>query len=231
MPDSVRDPLHDLLVSVRLVDRADVLQNRGASLETEAGVDVLLRERRQRAVGVELVRHKDEVPELEKAIAARARRCAVGLTAAVLLAPVVVDLRVGPARPGTSDRPEVLRGRQRHDPLRRACRPRCHSSIATSSGPSFNSGVAGVHRDPHTLPVELHVLLDTNSRRERDCTFLEVLPEREVAEHLEEREVVPVEPDLVDVDGPEDLLRQRRQRSGWWLLTDGRTASAAAFPQ
>ena len=43
----------------------------------------------------------------------------------------------------------------------------------------------------------------TNSRRELDRALLEVLTEREVAEHLEEREVVAVEADLVDVDGPE----------------------------
>ena len=67
----------------------------------------------------ELVRHEDEVPELEEALAARAAGQAVGLAAADLRAPVVVDLRVGPARPRAADRPEVLGRRQRDDPLGR----------------------------------------------------------------------------------------------------------------
>jgi cysteine synthase A len=51
-------------------------------------------------------------------------------------------------------------------------------------------------------------------RRVLDGALLEVLPEREVAEHLEERQVMSVEPDLVDVLRPEALLRRRRQRRG-----------------
>src|SRR5262249_44581598 len=45
-----------------------------------------------------------------------------------------------------------------------------------------------------------------------DRPFLEVLPEREVAEHLEEREVERVEADLVDVGRAEALLAGRRRR-------------------
>ena len=111
------DPRHDPLVAVRLVHGADVLEDRGAALESQPGVDVLRRERGQRPVGMLLVLHEDEVPELEEPVAARARRRAVGLAAAVLLAPVPVELRVRPAGAGSADRPEVLDCRQRHDPL------------------------------------------------------------------------------------------------------------------
>jgi hypothetical protein len=45
--------------------------------------------------------------------------------------------------------------------------------------------------------------------RELDRPLFEVLPEREVAEHLEEREVVAVQADLVDVGSPEAFLRGR----------------------
>jgi hypothetical protein len=55
------------------------------------------------------------------------------------------------------------------------------------------------------------VLLDELGRV-RDRALLEVLPEREVAEHLEEGQVVRVEADLVDVRSAEDLLNRRRQR-------------------
>ena len=173
---------------------------------------------RQRAVGVLLVRHEHEVPELEEAVTARARRRAVRLAAAVLLAPVPVELGVRPTRSGAADRPEVLGRRERNDPLARHpdLLPELDRHLVRAE---LQLRVAGMDRHPHPLPVELHVLLHELAR-ELDRAFLEVLPEREVPEHLEEREVVAVEPDLVDVDGPEDLLRQGRQRRGRRLETE-----------
>ena len=192
-----RDPVHDLPVPVRVVDGHDVLEDGRPALEPEAGVDVLLWKRRQRAIRVLLVRHEDEVPELEEPGAARARGRAVGLAAAVLLAPVPVDLGVGPARPGPPDRPEVLRARERDDPLPRHpdLQPELDGGLV---GAEPELRVACVHRDPHAIPVELHALL-YELAREFDGALLEVLPEREVPEHLEERQVVTVESDLVDV--------------------------------
>ena len=55
---------------------------------------------------------------------------------------------------------------------------------------------------------------------ELDGAFLEVLAEREVPEHLEEGEVMPVEADFVDVDGPKNLLGQRGQRRRRSLETE-----------
>ena len=105
----LRDPVHDRLVAVRLVDGADVLHDRREPLEAEARVDVLLRERCQRPVRVLLELHEHEVPELEEAIAARACGGAGRVAAAVLGSPVPVDLGVGAARAGAADGPEVLR--------------------------------------------------------------------------------------------------------------------------
>ncbi len=207
-----RDPVHDLPVAVGLVHGQDVLEDRRAALETEARVDVLRRQRGQRAVGVLLVRHEHEVPELEKPVTARAGGCAVGLAAAVLLAPVPVELGVRPTRSGATDRPEVLGRRKRNDPLARHPDPLPQLDRLFVRA-ELHLRVAGMNRHPHPLPIELHVLLDELAG-ELDRAFLVVLPEREVPEHLEERQVMPVEPDLVDVDGPEDFLRQRGQRRG-----------------
>jgi hypothetical protein len=55
---------------------------------------------------------------------------------------------------------------------------------------------------------------------EVDRALFEVLPEREVAEHLEKREVSAVEPDLVDVGSAEDLLHRREQRRGGRLAAE-----------
>ena len=108
-----RDPVHDRLVAVGLVDGAvrHVLDDRRQPLESHPRIDVLLRQRRQLPVRMLLVLHEDEVPDLEKAVAARAGRRAGRVAAAVLGAPVPVDLRVGAARSGAADRPEVLGAR------------------------------------------------------------------------------------------------------------------------
>ena len=204
------DPAHDRLVAVGLVHAHDVLQDRGRALDAHAGVDVLLRERRQLPVRVQLELHEDEVPELEEALAARAARLAVGLAAAVLDAPVVVHLGVRPARPGAADRPEVLRGGQQDDPLDRlADLPPLVVRDLVLAEPEL--GVAREDADPEPFGIELQVLED-ELPRELDRALLEVLAEREVAEHLEERQVRPVEADLVDVGRAEALLHRRQQR-------------------
>ena len=214
------DPGHDRLVAVGLVDRpgGHPLHDRGQSLEAHARVDVLLRERRQRPVGLELVLHEDEVPELEEAVAARARGRAAGIATAVLLAPVEVDLRVGPARPRPADRPEVLAAREGDDPLARDAdlEPVPDRDLVLAEA---ELRIAGVHSRPDALPLELQVVLDELGR-ELDRALLEVLAEREVPEHLEEREVVAVEPDLLDVGRAEALLRRGRERRGRLLAAE-----------
>ncbi len=207
-----RDPAHDQLVAVGVVDRRDALHHAGHALEPHARVDVLLGKRRQRSVGVELVLHEDEVPDLEEPLAPCAPRQAVGRAAARLLAPVEVDLRVRAAGARPADRPEVLGRGQRHDPLGRHpdLLPEVDRDLVRAE---LELGVAGVDAHPDPLPVEAEALAEELGRV-RDRAVLEVLPEREVAEHLEERQVVGVEPDLVDVGRPEHLLAGGRQRRG-----------------
>ena len=229
MPDSARDPVHDLPIAVGVVDGHDVLQDRRAALEAEAGVDVLLRERRERAVGVQLVRHEHEVPELEEASAARARRRAVRLAAAVLLAPVV-DRSPSPGPHGPGPPTDQKFSEVGSGTIRSAGIPTfCQSSIATSSGPSFSCG-SPAWTVTQTRSQSSFMCSRTNSRRELDRALLEVLAEREVAEHLEERQVVTVEADLVDVDGAEDPSATGSSAVRAEAPGRGRTASAAACP-
>ena len=125
-------------------------------------------------------------------------------------APVVEHLRVGAARAGAADRPEVVRAGQPHDPLRRHADPLPggHGHLVLVE-PELR--VAGEDGHPDPVQVELHVL-EHELPGELDRAVLEVLAEREVAEHLEEGQVVAVEPDLVDVRRAEDLLHRRQQR-------------------
>ena len=204
------DPAHDRLVAVGLVDAHDVLQDRGGALDAHAGVDVLLRQRRQLPVRMQLELHEDEVPELEEALAAGAARLAVGLTAAVLDAPVVVHLGVRAARPRAADRPEVFRRGQQDDPLDRLADllPLVVRDLVLAE-PQLR--VAREDADPEAFGIELQVIED-ELPREIDRALFEVLAEREVAEHLEEGEVGAVEADLVDVGRAEALLHRRQQR-------------------
>src|SRR5207244_1244082 len=151
----------------------------------------------------------DEVPELEEAFAARAARGTVRLAAAVLLTPVVVELRIGPAGARATDVPEVFGGGKADDSLGRHpdLLPGCDCNLVL---PELQLRIACVDTHPDAIPIELQVLAD-EFRGELDRSFLEVLAEREVAKHLVEGQVRAVEPDLVDVLCPENLLRGRQQ--------------------
>ena len=67
-----------------LEDGRDVLEDRRHPVDTEARVDVLRRQRGQRAVRVQLVLHEDEIPVLDDAIG-------------VVAGPLVVAAEVGAA--------------------------------------------------------------------------------------------------------------------------------------
>ena len=106
---------------------------------------------------------------MHRPVTARAGRRAIGLAAPVLLAPVPVELRVGPARPRAADRPEVLDGRELHDPLLRHAdlQPVVDRNLI---GPEPELRVTRVHGYPDAIPVEPHVLLDELGGEREDPT-------------------------------------------------------------
>jgi hypothetical protein len=166
---------------------------------------------------VKLVLHEDEVPELEVPLAVAAGRAA-GPAAAELLAAVVEELAVGAARARPADGPEVVRASEADDALGRKADPlpeRDGGLVLVEA----KLRVAREDAHPQTVPVDAQVLRD-ELPRVLDRAFLEVLPEREVAEHLEEGQVVAVETHLVDVLGAEALLRGREERRRGRLLAE-----------
>ena len=169
------DPGHDLLVAVRVVHGRRVLEDRRAPLETEARVDVLLRERRDGTVRMEFVLHEDEVPELEEALAARARWRAVRLAAPVLFAPVPVDLRVGPARPRSTRLDQKFSELGSGTIRSRGMPIRVQRSIATSSGPSFSCGSPAC-TVTHTRSQSSFMCSWTNSRANAIAPSLKYCP-------------------------------------------------------
>ena len=213
------DPVHDQPEAVGVEDRLDLLEQAGAALDPEAGVHVLVRERDELGARPQVVLHEDEVVELHEAVALATGSAALA-AAAVLVAPVEEDLRAGPARAGLGGLPEVVLAEAHDavdgdpDPFPRLDRDRVL--------PELEHRVALVDGGPQPLGVEAH-LLRHELPGHVDGLVLEVVPEREVAEHLEERAVAVGAADVLEVGvlpaGAQHLLhadhaRRRRLAHG-----------------
>ena len=128
------------------------------------------------------------------------RSLAAVLGAAVVpvgLALVEEDLRVGAAGAGVAHGPEVVLVAHALDPLGR------HADLVDPD--LLGLVVAVVHRDPEAVAVEAEDLGEELPGH-GDGVGLEVVPEAEVAQHLEEGAVVGVGADDLDVGGAEALL-------------------------
>ena len=189
------DPVHDQPEAVAVEHGVDALQQAGAALDAEAGVDVLLGQRHELGARPEVVFHEDEVVELHVAVALAAGRAVVA-PAAVLGAAVEEDLGAGPAQAGLPRLPEVVLA-EPHDPVGRDPDPlpRLDRDGVLAEA---ERRVALMDGRPEQLRIELHVLGDELPRRV-DCFVLEVVAEREVAHHLEERAVAVGAPDVLQV--------------------------------
>src|SRR6202165_3418250 len=100
-------------------ERPLLVDDRRDALEAHARVNPFLGKRGPNTGLVPVPRDEDEVPDLEEAIAMLAVRPAVRPPAAVLLAPVVVDLGVRAAGAGGTRGPEVVLVTEAPDPLGR----------------------------------------------------------------------------------------------------------------
>ena len=113
------DLLHERLEHVAAINVAGyTLKHLRQPLETRAGVDVLLRERNERAVGLAVVLLEDKVPDLEVPPAVLGRAALV-LGHTGLRTSIEKDLAVRAREPGQARRPEVLRIALTEDLLRR----------------------------------------------------------------------------------------------------------------
>ena len=173
---------------VDVVVRRHALQQRGGALEPHAGVDRRARQHAALVLRHLLVLHEDEVPELQEPVAVLVR--AAGRAAGERVALVVEDLRAGPARPGLAHRPEIVRRRDADD-LRLG---QAGDLLPESEG----LVVVVVDGDEKLLDRQLEGLGD-QVPGELDRHVLEVIAEREIAEHLEERVVARGIADVVEV--------------------------------
>ena len=201
-------PRDDGVDLVDLVEVVDALEQGRHALQAHAGVDVALRQRAGdvevvlRAHRRELLLHEHEVPELEVAVLVDGR-AAVG---AVLRAAVEVDLAAGATRAGNAHVPVVVElpatGDARLGHADAVAPDRERLVVVLVDGRPDQLGVEAVAacglRGGDQLPGE------------GDGPFLEVVAEREVAVHLEERAVPGGLADLLDVTGAHALLHAGR---------------------
>jgi hypothetical protein len=196
----------DAAQDVGFEHRVFALEEGQDALQTGAGVDIALGQVAERPVLRPVVLHEHQVPELDVAFLAAAGRAA---GRAEVGTPVVVQLRARPAGAGGAHGPEVVGLTPALDPL---------PGHADGVGPHLDRLVVGFeHRHPDALRVELE---DGGGQLpgEGDGLLLEVVAEREVAQHLEERQVPGRRADDVDVGGAEALLDGRGPRPGRRLL-------------
>ena len=178
------------------------LQHRGEPLQPHAGVDRRARQVDALAARQRLELHEHEVPDLDEAVAVglgRSRRAARHL-----LAVIVEDLRARAAGAGVAHRPEIVGGGDADDAALRQPRdflPEIERLVVVviDGDGQLVLGEAEVAGDE--LPGQL------------DRQRLEIVAEREIAEHLEKRVVARGVADVVEVvvlaAGAHAFLRRR----------------------
>ncbi|SBT10051.1 hypothetical protein PROAA_370005 [Candidatus Propionivibrio aalborgensis] len=195
------------LEKVDVVVAVHVLQHGGDTLQPHAGVNRGFGQEMHDAVLVAIELHEDVIPDLDVTVAVfigRSRR-----TAWNMLAVVVENLCAGAAGAGVAHHPEVVRSVARPLVVADANNALCRD--ADHRVPDFVSLIVlGIYRDPQSLLWQL-VDIDQQFPGVLDGIELEVVAEREIAEHLEEgvmaRGVANVFKIVMLAAGPNALLR------------------------
>ena len=179
-----------------------LLAGSGASVVPAVGVDA------------QVVLREDEVPVLQEALVLAAGQVVRG---APLQAAVEVQLAARPARPASA-RPARSSPSAGTATIRSRGTPTdSQASIASSSGP----------RPSSSSPSKTVIQMSSGSKpkpvqrqlpRHLDGLLLEVVADREVAEHLEERQVARGVADVLDVGRAKALLDGRQARVRRLLL-------------
>ena len=176
------------------------LQDRGEPLQSQPGIDRGPGQRRARAGRVLVVLHEDQIPDLDEAVAILVRRS--GRASGNMVAMVEEDLRAWAARAGIAHAPEIVGGRDADDAAVRQ---------AGDALPQVGGLVVlGIDRGQQPVGGKAE-LPGHHGPGELDRQRLEIVAEREIAEHLEEGVVPRGVADIVEVvvlaAGPDHLLR------------------------
>ena len=195
---------------IHIEQAANALADNRQTLQTHAGVDILLCQLGVVALTVVIELGEHIVPHFHKTIAITARTAA-GLTATKLLTTVVVDLRAGTARTGAMLPEVVLLAQSGHVIL----------GNADHLSPNIPSLVIiFIHGGIHTLGFQADPLgagqeLPAPLQR----LFLEVVTEREVTQHFKVSAVTCGLTDVFNITGTDTLLTGADSSAGRLDLT------------
>ncbi len=198
---------------VRVVIVGDPLQDRRDPFQAHARVDRRPGQGRSRSRRILVVLHEDQVPDLDEPVPILPE--ASRRTAGDVLSVVVEDFRARPARPRVAHAPEIVGRRDANDP------PVVEPRDPAPQRSRFLVLVIDRHQQPRRIEPEL---ARDQVPRQLDRQRLEIVAEREIAEHLEERVMPRRVSDIVEVvvlaARPHHLLRRRRPRI-WTALLAG----------
>ncbi len=176
------------LEEIDLVDRLHTLKDGRHALEPHARIDRRLGQVDPIAGAPLLELHEDEVPELQVAVAVLV--CASRRTARDLVALVEEDFRARSAGARVARRPEIVARCDADDLVVREARDLLPDAVGIL--------VVVIDGDQQALGIEREIFGD-QLPRQRDRPLLEVVAEREVAEHLEERVMPRGVADVVEI--------------------------------
>ena len=187
--------LDEVLHQIAVVISGLVLHDGGHALQTHARIEVAVRQLRHGAVLLAVVLGKDEIPELQEAVAVAAG-LAVGAAAADLLAHVKVDLGARTAGAGGASGPEVVVLAQAGDVI-----------LGNAQGAPHVMGLVVLGKDGEVQAIERQLeLLGNELKGPSAGLLLGDATKGEVAEHLKEGQVTAVLADAIDVVGADALL-------------------------
>ena len=187
--------LDEVLHQIAVVVSSLVLHDSGHALQAHARIEVAVRQLRHGAVLLAVVLGKHEVPELKEAVAVAAR-LAVGAAATNLLAHVKVDLGARTAGAGGASGPEVVILTQAGDVV-----------LGNAQRTPHVVGLVVLGKDGEVQAIERQLeLLGDELKGPGASLLLGDAAKREIAEHLEERQVTAVLADAIDVVGADALL-------------------------
>ena len=187
--------LDEVLHQIAVVVSSLVLHNSGHALQAHACIEVAMRQLRHGAVLLAVVLGKDEVPELQEAVAVTAG-LAGRATATDLLAHVKVDLGARAAGAGGTSCPEVIVLAQAGDVV-----------LGNAQRTPHVVGLVVLGKDGEVQAIERQLeLLGDELKGPGASLLLGDAAKGEVAEHLEEGQMTAVLADAVDVVGADALL-------------------------
>ncbi len=188
-PGHLLGPPDDRPDEVGVEIRADVLNDGGDALQPHAGVDAGFGQRRHEAGGIAVELHEHQVPDLQEPVAVAAHG-ALGPPAAVGCAAVDDDLGAGPAGAGVAHGPEVVLLSEAHDAVVRQTH-RAAPQLVGLLVVEIDRRIELVRRQP--------VAVGEQVPGQDDGALLEVIPEGEVPQHLEEGVVARGVSDVLQV--------------------------------